>query len=291
MKSSSTWTGLPYVLLASMFWGLSFPANKIALSYVDPLVFTSLRFMVATASILTVAAATSRAALASIKSREIWSLGSLNSMVFVIQILGLQYTSASKSALLLNMASIIVAAISILFFKERPTTSKLLGAILGTTGAAIITTKGSLTSFSRGEIIGDALSIVAAFFSALFIIFNKKHLSQGNGDAFRFTSGVIIVTTIILFPLTFYSANSSPFSTPWQGWTTVIFTGLACTTVPFYLWNRGLRLASAMSSSVVLLFEIVVALVSSAIVLGETLDLVAGTGVLLILLAIGMASR
>jgi drug/metabolite transporter (DMT)-like permease len=61
--------------------------------------------------------------------------------------------------------------------------------------------------------------------------------------------------------------------------------------MPYFLFNKGQRYVGATLASLVLLIEVAVAIVSSALILGEQLALGSGVGALLVCVAIVLASR
>jgi len=63
-----------------------------------------------------------------------------------------------------------------------------------------------------------------------------------------------------------------------------------CWVVPYYLWLEGLKHMSPVTSAIVLLTEIVVAIVISTLFLGEVFTVIAGVGAVLIVIAILLAS-
>lgn len=63
-----------------------------------------------------------------------------------------------------------------------------------------------------------------------------------------------------------------------------------CWIIPYYLWLEGLKHISAVSSTIILLAEVIVALAISSTLLNETLTLISGVGALLVIVAIIFAS-
>jgi drug/metabolite transporter (DMT)-like permease len=94
-------------------------------------------------------------------------------------------------------------------------------------------------------------------------------------------------------------AGSVPFLLPlyltegalpggFTGWAMVVYLALFCTVLPYVLYAWGLKRTSATFSSLVLLFEVVMAAVLSSLFLGETFSRTEMLGGGLILLAIGL---
>jgi drug/metabolite transporter (DMT)-like permease len=60
------------------------------------------------------------------KEKLIWYLGLLNGFSYLIQYVGINYTTASKSSLLVNLSAVWVAVLSWLILKERFSKKKCL---------------------------------------------------------------------------------------------------------------------------------------------------------------------
>ena len=68
------------------------------------------------------------------KEKLIWYLGLLNGFSYLIQYVGINYTTASKSSLLVNLSAVWVAVLSWLILKERFSKKKMSGIALGIIG-------------------------------------------------------------------------------------------------------------------------------------------------------------
>jgi drug/metabolite transporter (DMT)-like permease len=63
-----------------------------------------------------------------------------------------------------------------------------------------------------------------------------------------------------------------------------------CWVLPYYLWLKGLQHLSPVTSAIVLLTEIVVAVTISTLFLGEVFTAISGVGAILIVIAILLVS-
>jgi drug/metabolite transporter (DMT)-like permease len=100
---------------------------------------------------------------------------------------------------------------------------------------------------------------------------------------------VLFVTVLPLIPFIPLSNNVS-LKLPFEAWVAVAYTAIFCWIIPYYLWLKGLKHISSVTSTIVLLTEVVVATVISYFMLGEGFTLISGAGALLILLAIVLVS-
>jgi drug/metabolite transporter (DMT)-like permease len=86
-----------------------------------------------------------------------------------------------------------------------------------------------------------------------------------------------------------FSANNF-LTLPWEAWSAIIYTAIFCWNIPYYIWSKGLRKISPVTSTVILLNEIIVSVIISTIFLGETLTIVTGIGAVFIIMAIILVS-
>jgi len=275
-------------ILAGVLWGTSFPTIKIGLGFVNPYMFVFLRMFLASVLVLIISYATDNLAVSLAKERLVWYLGLLNGLAYLIQYVGMRYTTASKSSLLVNLSAVWVAALSWLVLKERFSKKRLLGIVSGLAGVFFITTNLNLLELAQGTIFGDGLVFLSGILWSFFIVYNKKVVDAHN--ALQLMPWIFVATTLplipfIVIPNNFVLLNLSP-----DAWIIIVYTAVFCWLVPYYLWLRGLKHMSPAVSTVILLIEVVVAITISFFFLGETFIMISGIGGVLIFLAIILVS-
>jgi drug/metabolite transporter (DMT)-like permease len=102
---------------------------------------------------------------------------------------------------------------------------------------------------------------------------------------------VMLVTAIATAPFALILGNMTRAVLPWEGWGAVAYTAAFCTVLPYLLFAKAQRFVSTTLAAIVLLIEVVVAIISSALILGEQLALGSGLGAALICISIVLASR
>lgn len=135
MKSKTY--AISLTVMASLLWGTSFVVNKIGLSYVDAYTFSFLRLLIASIAVIVVAIPMRRVQVSLFKNRTVWALGIFNAAGFILQYVGMTYTTASKSSLLVDSDVIVVALLSWLIFKEHFSNPKKAAVAMGFLGAAL----------------------------------------------------------------------------------------------------------------------------------------------------------
>jgi drug/metabolite transporter (DMT)-like permease len=278
-------TAVMLTAFASLIWGTSFPGVKWGLGYVgNDILFLWLRFAVATVATLSIVLWLKRFSFSVLKAPVMWLIGGLNAAAFVVQYVGLNYTTASKTALLVDINVVGVAIISYFVFSERIGSKQAFGIASGVAGVVLITGDGGI-SFDRSEFIGDLLVFGCGWLWAFFIVLNKKVLARYN--AVEISSSAIVTSTIwLLIPVTYLYFSGADFTVEGPAWAAVVYLGVFCTSIAILLWAAGLKGVSATSSATIMLLEIVVALVISMSMLEETLRPIAAIGAALVLAAV-----
>ncbi len=276
-------------LIAGMIWGTSFPIIKIGLFYLDSYTFVFLRLLIAAVAVMTVAAPLGRISLSYFKSPQVWLLGLLNAGGFTLQYIGMTMTLASKTALLIDSNVIEVAIISSLLYKEHLSGRTKIAVLAGLVGVTLLATGGDLSELAKGQLLGDILVFLAGVSWAFFMVLNKRMVAQGV-NASSLTGCVMTVTALITLPLYLSLGTTDLTMVEPIGWAIVLFTGVFCSAIAYFLWNQGLENLSVTVSALILLIEIVWALLLSFTLLNETLTLAGMIGACLILLSILLVS-
>src|SRR6266568_7911118 len=126
------------VLLASVLWGTSFPGSKLTVGTVDPLFLTFARMALGALLGVVVLAAMRRFDLRVFREPLVWVLGGSNAVGFELQNEGILLTSATKTALLVNVNVVIIPVLMVVFFREAMTRLKVAGILIGTLGVVVV---------------------------------------------------------------------------------------------------------------------------------------------------------
>jgi len=276
-------------VLAGFLWGTSFPAIKIGLQFMDPYTFVFLRFLIASLTLASVMLLTrNQLSLKIPQKRLLLFLGMINGVAYLLQYSGMVDTSASESSLFVNLSVVWVALLSAGLLKESLGFKKMVGIVLSLFGVVLITTNLEMSSVGKSSVLAEFFVIAAGILWAIFIVYNKQFVKESNSMV-RSMTWLMLFTMLPLLPILPFSAGS--FATlPLIAWLTIFYTGLLCWVVPYYLWLEGLKHISPVTSSVVLLTEILVAMSISIVLLGEVLTLPSAIGGVSVIIAILLVS-
>ncbi len=271
-------------VIASSLWGTSFPAIKIGLEYMDAYTFVFLRFFFASLTMFAVMLLTRNFSFDFNKKRLILFLGIINGTAYLLQYMGMVYAYASNSSLFVNLSVVWVAFLSPIVLKEQIGRKKVGGLIFSIIGVVLVTTNLDFGSLSVGEITGDLLVIGAGMLWALFIIYNKPLVGESK-NLIQSMTWLLFFTMLPFMPLVPFSLENFLYLT-WEAWIAILYTAVFCWIIPYYLWTKGLKNITPLTSAIILLNEIIVAVIISTILLGEVLTVATAIGAIFIIMAI-----
>jgi drug/metabolite transporter (DMT)-like permease len=174
-KLKPTRTALLIVFLV-VFWGVSWPFSKIALSYTPPMLFSGMRALLGGIFLLFVAVPRYK----SIRLRESWLIYLISTVFnigiyYALMTIGLNYLPSGLFSVLVFLQPVLIGIFSWLWLGESMTKIKIIGLTVGFAGVAVISA-GSLSGHMSFMGIGMALGSALSW--AVGTVYVKK---KGNG--------------------------------------------------------------------------------------------------------------
>jgi drug/metabolite transporter (DMT)-like permease len=278
-----------FTLLAGALWGTSFPIIKIGLETIDPFTFVFWRFLISCLALAAIMLALRKFDFKIPDKKLIILLGIANGTGYLLQFVGMPYTTAAKAALFINLSAIWVAILSPKLLGETFSQKKVAGVLFGLVGIVFVSTNLDFASLTQGQLAGDTLLIISGVVWALFMIYNKKLVMNSTATIYQSMTWVLIFTFLSIAPFSLL-AGPGFFSMGAWAWGAIFWTAIVCWIIPYFLWLKGLKYLSASTSTILLLSEIVVAVVASIAVLREPITVFSSIGALLIVVAIVLVS-
>jgi len=257
------------LFLTTFIWASTFVATKIALVDVSPLFFILLRFAIASAISFSIwHREIVRLDLPTFKKGAILSL--FLGSGFILQVYGLQYTTASKSAFVTGMLVVFTPIAQVLIERRAPKAGNLIGVALVTFGLWLLTSpKGS--SFNTG----DALTLGAAVCYALYIvyldIFTKQHSVV---QLFFLQLFLILVLTI---PATFLFERVV-FQPTMTAVLVILYLAVFATVISAFIQTKYQKESSPTRAAVIFSLEPVIAAFMAYLILEERMAFTAVVG-------------
>jgi len=276
-------------ILAGILWGTSFPIIKVGLATIDPFAFVFWRFLFASVTLLVVMRLLGKLKFKLTDKKLFVFLGIVNGLGYLLQYVGMNYTTTAKAALFINLSAMWVALLSPRLLGEVFSRKKIAGVLFGLVGIIFVSTSLDFSGLSGGQLIGDVMLLVSGISWALFMIYNKKVITDSTSAVFQAMTWVLMLTLLSIGPFTVL-AGARLFDLSGMAWASIAYQAIICWVLPYYLWLEGLKHLSAFTSSVLLLSEIVVAVVASVAMLKEPVTMFSTIGAFFIIIAIVLVS-
>jgi len=203
-------------------------------------------------------------------------LGFLLFMGFATQTVGLKFTTATKSGFLTGTAVIMVPLLQVIIEKRPPTKGVIIGTILVMIGISFLSSGGN-SIFSLFEDlginfnIGDLLTIICAFFFALYIIYLDVETTRYDFWALLFLQIITTAFLSILFLGFFSSANLEPFKFDLTSnlISAILYTSIFATLITTALQTKFQKNVTPAKAGIIFSFEPIFAAIFAFFILGE----------------------
>ncbi len=278
---------IPLLLLTVLVWAGSFVFIKLALSAIDPFNLAFYRFLIATPLLYVVTYSLGR--LEAPKNEDIAKISILAlsgvTLLYVVQFVALEYTSATNAAVLINTSAIFVALAAPLM-GERISRLRLAGVVLSFVGVAVTASHGSLR-FST-SVVGDALMVLDGLLWAIYTLLGKELLEKY--DALSLTSHVFAIGTIFLLPFAIIGGLKNPLEFGFIVVVSLLYLSVLCSVFAYAVWYLALE---RMEASRVAVFVYLIPVATAAIEYPATGSIESSTlvGSALVLAGVYLAER
>lgn len=263
---------MPFLFLAAFLWGTSFIAGKYAYDVFDPYILVQLRMGIATLFVLPMLYKKRFDALYIYKKYKI-SLFILAFLIypatFLLQFLGLKYTSATSATTMIGIEPFMVVLVGYLFFKNKTKKVDWVFGILTFIGVLLVAW--SSKEDHRINLTGCALVLISTVIVSIWVLLSKSILDQV--DSTLFTAITILFGCIFCIPFTYFLSDSSFIDISSKISLTsigaLLYLGIGCSYLASKFWNKGLELSSANNSGLFLAMEPIFGVALAVILLNE----------------------
>lgn len=262
------------LLTAVIIWGSTFVLTKNALQEIATYNFLSLRF--GSAALLLAAIFFKK--LLRIEKAALTGgllLGLLLFVGYAFQTVGLNYTTASKSAFITGFNAVLVPVLSVFVLRKKPELMAVLGVLCAVIGLGFLTLEDSLRLN-----IGDFYTLVSTFAYAMQIILVDRYTARCDSAAI---ATVEISTVAVLSVLFSFAFETPAVPSTASVWIAVFITSVFATTYAFLVQSMVQKYTTPTHTALLFVGEPVYALFFAYVLLGELLSLRQLTGCMLIL--------
>ncbi|MCE1188394.1 MAG: DMT family transporter [Ignavibacteria bacterium] len=261
-------------LAAVIFWGLSFIATKIALQQTKPEMIILIRLIISIPLLIIYLQFTGKTFSITGKQALMVSLLAIISIIhLLIQLVGLQYTTAANSGWIIGTIPVFMAIVGRIFLKEKVPLKKIIGIGISIFGLLLLVSKGHFTVLSMIQSKGDLLVLASCITWSIYSLINRniaREFSPVAGILYLF-----IFMLIFLVPYSYYSNGyTSVTNFSWQVWGSLIFLGVFCSFAGYILWAKALQTTDMVNVASVLYIESFVTFLGSCLILHEPITAV-----------------
>ncbi len=271
------------LIVNTIIWGATFVLVKQALGDVSPILFLALRFTLAAIVLLVLFRGSW-----SHPQNPRWSLaggalaGAFLFSGYAFQTIGLQFTSAPKSAFLTGLTAVITPLLAAAIYRNRPRVQEIGGVLLATCGMALMTLPalaGATLSINRGDLLTVCC---AACYSAHILTLNRY---SATASIELLATAQIGISALLAWSLC--RGMETPHIRWTAGvWAAIVITGVFATALAFTFQAWAQRYTTSTRTALIFMLEPVFAWITSYLLTGETLTARAAAGAGLILAGI-----
>lgn len=255
------------LIAANLIWGTSFVATKPVLDAIPPATLANLRLLIALAVLLPVLFCTGRVPSLG-KGPALLGVTGV-ALVFLLQNMGLERTSATNGALLQSCVPVATVTLAFLVLRESLPVERVIAVVLSVGGTLIIVAFDSGPG-SAVSPVGDALMLASALALAGYFVLGRQLFAET--DALSLVAGASIYGLIALFPASMYEYSRNSISRPdASGWLSIVYLGLGASALAYCLEGRGLRHLEAGQVALFSNISPAIGVGAAALLLGEAL--------------------
>lgn len=275
-----------FLFFAALLWGTSFIAGKYSYDVFDPYLLVQLRMGIATLFVLPILYKRRSDVVLSFKMHKKGLLALaflIYPATFLLQFLGLKYTSASSATTMIGIEPFMVVFMGYFVFKNK--TSKMDWVLGALTFIGVLIVAWSSQQDHSINLFGCFLVIVSTIVVAIWVLTSKKILEEV--DSSIFTAITILLGFILCIPFTLFFSTTSlstiSSSISISSILALLYLGIGCSYLASKFWNKGLELSSANNGGLFLALEPIFGVVFAVLLLNENITGVTLIGVIIVL--------
>ena len=278
------------LLLVSFVWGATFVLVQNAISFLEPLSFNGVRFLIAGLFLLTWLFAFERIQLKQFNIKLLSAgifMGFWLFCGYAFQTMGLLYTTSSKAGFITGLSVVLVPLFAFFLLKQRPKASSVIGVVIASIGLYLLTMNGQL-SINKG----DSLVFLCAISFGMHIVITGKYSSS---------YPALLLTITQIFSVAILCIIGSVLFEDWQQmvnwsilqrtevWVALLITSLFATSLAFLAQTNFQKHTTATRVALIFATEPVFAAFTGYVWANERLTTSAVIGCLFILLGMILA--
>ena len=282
-----------------VLWGFAWPVGRLLAEGLPPVSIAAIRYAIVVPVFFLILQLKEH----SVTIPRDWAktflvLGILNTTLYqVFFLFGVRYAAASDDSLVIGIGPVLIAVMAAFTLRERLSGTKVLGLVTGLFGVATI----SLLSPNVNVLnrpLGISLVFGGAIVYAVYTILLRRFINRGliDGPRGRNPSSIVIITWVSLFGWLFlipFSIAETPWNYAWDAssWLGILYLALFSTVVGYLFYVDGVSQIGASRAAIFSNLVPVFGVLSSYLLLGESLSIWHGASFLLIFTGVVLVNR
>lgn len=272
--------------------GANIAVGKVIVETLPVFLFSSFRFLISLSILLVLLYQSKSSFTLSFRDATALFVQSLFGVFLfsIFMLYGIQLTTATSAAIITSTIPACIAALSVIFLRERLSTKRMLSIGLAVLGICVLNVQGHFRDFEGGSLIGNMLILAAVLSEALFTIVAKHFSAQIT--PLKMAAGVNAFGLLLFAPLALRQAITFDFTTVSPLiWLLVVYYSLTASIFSFVLWYRGISKVAASEAGLFTGFMPLSAVFVATSFLGEQLLWVHVIGIIAVLGAIILGTK
>jgi drug/metabolite transporter (DMT)-like permease len=257
------------LLAAVIIWGWTFVATKILVGELGPVEIFGLRLAIGL-PFLGIVLLLKRVPLrfSRADARPLLVGGAIFTLHFLIQIVGLETTTATNTAWIISVSPLALAVLSFFFLRERIGWQGIAGIAVATMGILLLVSRGRLSDLGWLRSTGDWLVLASAHTWAFYTVTTRDLVRRRHPLAVTF--GILLIAavfTAILFAASADLASVRALSP--RGIIALLYLAIPGLALGQWFWQEGVARLGAARAGLYLYVEPLATLALAMPLLGE----------------------
>lgn len=213
---------------------------------------------------------------------------------YIFETLGIGLTTASESGAFLASIPVVSLLVSSLVFKQRPSSSQLVGILITLIGVlGSVFAVGVSASFS---VLGYFLLFMAVVSYAFHCVFVEKsrHVTGIEITFLMVSTGFVVFACLAFLEALLYNRVGSLLLLPFQNTSflmAILYQGIGCSVLAFFLSNNAIQKMGVTRTASFIGISTLVSIISGIFFLGESFSLLQLFGAFFIILGVYVSNR
>ncbi len=280
------------LFLITFIWAGTFVIIKPTLNFISPLLFVTIRFVIASLVLFLIyRGKILKIPMTSIKMGSI--LGIFLFVGFVVQTIGLKYTTATKSALITGTFVVFTPLLQVLVERKPIKMGSILGVVLVFTGLLFLSSGEDnfflfIKTLGSDFNLGDFLTLVCAIFFAGYIVY--LDIISDKTDFVHIVWLQIVITMIgsFILMISFNWLELETIKLEWNNQVlfTILYTSIFATIITTFLQTKYQKYTTPTRAAIIFTSEPLLASILAYLILNETISIFGLIGGFLIILGV-----